>query len=192
MRFFTPLSCDIEPYITNPTPRKIVVWSVSRSQFLRGNRSRIPWTIYSQQFLTRFLKSWQRCYAVLRTPQLWYWTWHNQAHLLEDFCLIWSVSWSVSQSQLWRGNRSRLPWTISYQLFLPLFWKVDEWRKMISQLWLRMTRYINYISSRYVFISSFVFLTNYAGQEPKNLMWLRMEVEFMSFFWGTVWAVNCG
>ena len=45
---------------------------------------------------------------------------------------------------------------------------------MSSQLWLRMAGYINYISSRYIFISSFVSLTKYAGRKLENLMWLRM------------------
>ena len=39
------------------------------------------------------------------------------------------------------------------------FEKVDEGRKMTSQLWLRMAGYLNYISFRYVFITSFVSLT---------------------------------
>ena len=43
-----------------------------------------------------------------------------------------------------------------------------------SQLWLSMARYINYISSIYVFISCFVSLTKYAGIKLNNLMWLRM------------------
>ena len=45
---------------------------------------------------------------------------------------------------------------------------------MSSQLWLRMAGYRNYISSRYVFISSFVSLIKYAGRQLNNLMWLRM------------------
>ena len=40
----------------------------------------------------------------------------------------------------------------------PDFEKVDEGRKISSQLWLRMTGYLNYISSRYVFISCFISL----------------------------------
>ena len=54
------------------------------------------------------------------------------------------------------------------------FEKVDEGRKMSSQMWLRMAGYINYISSIYVFIPSFISLTNYAGRKLNNLMWLRM------------------
>ena len=45
---------------------------------------------------------------------------------------------------------------------------------MSSQLWVSMAGYINYISSRYVFISSFVSLVKYAGRQLNNLMWLRM------------------
>ena len=49
-----------------------------------------------------------------------------------------------------------------------------------SQMWLRMAGYRNYLSSTYVFISSFVSLTKYAGRKMNTLMWLRMEGEFMS------------
>ena len=52
----------------------------------------------------------------------------------------------------------------------PDFEKFDEGRKMSSQVWLRMAVYLNYISYRYVFISSFVSLKNYAGQKLDNLM----------------------
>ena len=41
---------------------------------------------------------------------------------------------------------------------------------------------INYISSRYVFIFSFVSLTKYVGRKLEYLMWLRMAGEFMSNF----------
>ena len=53
---------------------------------------------------------------------------------------------------------------------------------MISQLWLRMAGYLNYISFRYVFITSFVSLTKYAGRKLNNLMWLRMAGEFISTY----------
>ena len=49
-----------------------------------------------------------------------------------------------------------------------------------SQLWLRMAGYLDYIPSRYVFISSFVSLTKYVGRKLNNVMWLRMAGEFMS------------
>ena len=54
-----------------------------------------------------------------------------------------------------------------------------------SQLWIHMAGYLKYISSRYVFISSFVSLTNYVGQKLNNMMWLRIAGEFMpiSIFW---------
>ena len=76
------------------------------------------------------------------------------------------------------------------------FEKVDEGRKLSSQLWVRMAGYKNYIkyagrklknlmwlriagyqkyiSYRYVFISYFVSLKKYAGRKLKNLMWLHM------------------
>ena len=62
------------------------------------------------------------------------------------------------------------------------FEKVDEERKLSIQQWLRMAGYLNYISSRYVFISYFVSLKNYAGRKLNNLMWLRMVGEFMSIY----------
>ena len=84
------------------------------------------------------------------------------------------------------------------------FEKVDEGRKLSSQLWVRMARYRNYIkytgrklntliwlrmaeyrkfiSSTYVLISSLVSLTNYAGRKLNTLMWLRMAGEFMSIY----------
>ena len=43
-----------------------------------------------------------------------------------------------------------------------------------SQLCLSMAEYRKYISSRCIFISSFVSLTNYVGQKLNNLMWLCM------------------
>ena len=60
------------------------------------------------------------------------------------------------------------------------FEKLTKNEKMSSQLWLRMARYLRYISSRYEFISSSISQKNYAGQKLNNLMWLRMAVECMS------------
>ena len=51
-----------------------------------------------------------------------------------------------------------------------------------SQLWLRMAGYLNYLSSTYVFISSFVSLTKYAGRKLKTVMWLRMAGKFMTTY----------
>ena len=62
---------------------------------------------------------------------------------------------------------------------------------MSSQLWLHMAGYLNYISSRYVSISYFVSLKNYAGQKLNNLMWLSMAGEFMSiYFLGYIYLAN--
>ena len=55
------------------------------------------------------------------------------------------------------------------------FESFDEGRKMSSQLWVRMAGYRNYISSRNVFISSFVSIIKYAGRKLNNLMWLHMS-----------------
>ena len=49
-----------------------------------------------------------------------------------------------------------------------------------NQLWLRIAGYLNYLSSTYVFISSLVSLTKYAGRKLKTVMWLRMAGKFMS------------
>ena len=46
-----------------------------------------------------------------------------------------------------------------------------------SKLWLCVAGYINYISSRYVFISSFVSLTKYTGLKLNSMMLIRMAVE---------------
>ena len=51
-----------------------------------------------------------------------------------------------------------------------------------SQMWLCMAGYLNYLSSRYVFMSSFVSVTKYAGRKLNTLMWLRMAGEFMSIY----------
>ena len=51
-----------------------------------------------------------------------------------------------------------------------------------SQLWLHIAEYLNYLSSTYVFISSFVSLTKYAGRKMNTLMWLHMAGEFMSTY----------
>ena len=67
-----------------------------------------------------------------------------------------------------------------------------------SQLWLRMAGYQNYLSSAYVFISSFISLTKYAGQKLNTLMWLRMAGEFMSTYFfahtylSNVSSLDCG
>ena len=48
------------------------------------------------------------------------------------------------------------------------FEKVEKGRKMSNQLWLRIAGYLNYLSSTYIFISSFVSLTKYAGRKLKT------------------------
>ena len=63
---------------------------------------------------------------------------------------------------------------------------------MSNQLWLPIAGYLNYLSSTYVFISSFVSLTKYAGQKLKTVMWLRMAGKVMTtYFWSTViWLMS--
>ena len=64
---------------------------------------------------------------------------------------------------------------------------------MSSQLCLRMAGYLNYISSRYVFIASFVSLTKYAWQKLSDLMWLRMAGNLgLYILTGTIiWIMSC-
>ena len=62
------------------------------------------------------------------------------------------------------------------------FEKVEKGQKMSNRLWLRIAGYIKYLSSTYVFISSFVSLTKYAGRKLKTVMWLRMAGKFMTTF----------
>ena len=67
-----------------------------------------------------------------------------------------------------------------------------------SQLWLRMAGYLNYLSSTYFFISSFVSLTNYGGQKLKTVMWIHMAGKFMSTYFfaygylANVSSIDCG
>ena len=113
-RFFTPLSCDIEPDITKPTYRNIFVSSDLGTDPSAGLDSG---GVIAQVFCGPFL--------------------------LNSYCHD--------------------------------FKKVDERRKISNQLWLCMVGYLNYISSRYVFISSFVSLIKYAEKKLNNLMWLCMS-----------------
>ena len=62
---------------------------------------------------------------------------------------------------------------------------------MSSQLWLRMTGDLNCISSRYVFILSYVSLKKLREKKMNNLMWLRMARELMSiYFYGYGYLAN--
>ena len=69
---------------------------------------------------------------------------------------------------------------------------------MSNQQWLRIAEYINYLSSIYVFIFSFVSLTKYAGRKLKTVMWLRMAGKFMSTYFiaygylANVSSIDCG
>ena len=84
------------------------------------------------------------------------------------------------------GSGGLIAWVFRGTFFLNIschdFKKVDGRRKMNSQLWLHMAEYLNYISSRLVFISPFFSLSKYAIQKLNNLMWIRMEVTFMSLY----------
>ena len=114
-RIFTPISCDLEPEITERTSRKIIV-----------------------------------SYDLAPDPSA---------------CIN-------SKGLIAQGFRG----TFLLNFLCNNFEKVDEGRKMSSQLWVRMAGYRNYISCRYGFISSFVSLIKYVGQNLNNLMWLRMAV----------------
>ena len=67
-----------------------------------------------------------------------------------------------------------------------------------NQLWLRIAGYLNYLSSTYFFISSFVSPTKYAGRKLKTVMWLRMAGKFMSTYFfaygylANVSSIDCG
>ena len=99
MQFVTPLSCDIEPDITNPTSRKIVV-----SSDLDPDPSATLGSlgVIAQGFIGPFLLN-------------------SSCHDFE---------------------------------------RIDEGRKMCSQMWVRVAGYQNYIT--------------YAGRKLNNLMWLHM------------------
>ena len=57
-------------------------------------------------------------------------------------------------------------------------------RKLDNLMWLRMVGFTNYISYRYIFISSFVSLTNYTGQkiEQSNVAMYRGRIHVYIFF----------
>ena len=94
-------------------------------------------------------------------------------------------------SQLWyAGQKLRM----ARKFMTTYFFAYD----LSNQLWLRITGYLNYLSSTYVFISSFVSLTKYTGRKMKTVMWLRMAGKFMStyfFAYGyldNVSSIDCG
>ena len=63
---------------------------------------------------------------------------------------------------------------------------------MSNELWLCLAGYLNYLSSTYVFTSSFVSLTKYARQKLKTVMWLRMAGKVMStyFLRTVIWLMS--
>ena len=61
-------------------------------------------------------------YAVCDISQLWPWTWHIYAYILEEYHLVWYGSWSVGQYWSWPGNHSSLPCSTSSQHFLTWLW----------------------------------------------------------------------
>ena len=166
-RFFTPLSFDLEPNINKPTSRKIFVSSDLGPDPSAGLNSG---GVIDQGFCGPFLLN-------------------SSCHDFENF---WWRTKNEQCTVATYGGVSKLYITqIRIYLFFPFTEKVRG-EKLNNLMWLRMVGYLNYISYRYVFISSFVSLTKYAGKKLNNLMWLRMAGKFMyTFFTGTVWSVNC-
>ena len=94
-------------------------------------------------------------------------------------------------SQLWyAGQKLRM----AGKLMTTYFFVYD----MSNELWVRLARYLNYLSSTNLFISSFVSMTKYAGQKLKTVMWLSMAVKFMSTYFfaygylANVSSIDCG
>ena len=97
-------------------------------------------------------------------------------------------------SQLWYAGRKRVRLRIAGKFTTTYFFAYD----MSNQQWLRIAEYMNYSSSTYVFIFSFVSLTKYAGRKLKTVMWLRMAEKFMSTYFiaygylANVSSIDCG
>ena len=72
------------------------------------------------------------------------------------------------------------------------------WLRMVGEFMsiyffgLCMAVYLNYLSFTYIFISSFVSMTKYAGRKLKTVMWLRMAGEFMSTYFSRtdIWLMS--
>ena len=79
-----------------------------------------------------------------------------------------------------RGTKTEHPDMATYggKVHVYIFFAYD----LSNQLWLRISGYLKYLSSTYVFISSFVSLTKCAGRKLKTVMWLRMAGKFMSTY----------
>ena len=81
-------------------------------------------------------------------------------------------------SQLWYAGQKQVWLRMAEKFMTTYFFAYD----LSNQLWLRIAGYLNYSSSTYVLISSFVSLTKYAGRKLKTVMWLRMAGKFMSTY----------
>ena len=89
------------------------------------------------------------------SSQLWYAG--RKLHMAGKFMTKYFFAYDFS-NQLWLRMAGKFMTTY--------FFAYD----MSNQLWLRIAGYINYLSSTYVFISSFVSLTKYAGRKLKTVM----------------------
>ena len=157
MRFFTPLSCDLEPDITKPNPRKIVV-----SSDLDLDTS----TSFGSGGVT---------YQGFRGPFIL----NSSCHDFEKVEKGKRVS-----SQMWVRMAGYQKYISSTYSFISDFVSLIKYAgtKLNNLIWLHMAGYLNYIPFRYVFILSFVSLTKYAGRKLNNLMWLRMAREFIIIY----------
>ena len=105
------------------------------------------------------------------------------------------IYYFVSLTKYAGKNLKNLMWLRMAEAFLYIFFLRYNFS---SQLWLCMAGYLNSISFTYVFISSFVSLTDSADQKLNNLMWLSMAGEFMSTYLvrygylGNVSSLDCG
>ena len=161
-RFFTPFSCDLEPDITNPTSRKIVISSDMGPDPSAG----LGYVgVIAHGFRALFLLN-SSC---------------------QDFEKV--DEGRKMSSALWLRIVGYLNYILSRYAFISSFVSLKKYagRELKNLIWLRMAGYINCISSRYKFISSLFSLTKYAGRKLNNLMWLRMAGEFVSvYFYGYV------
>ena len=238
MRFFTPLSCDIETERTKPTSRKIVVSSDlgpdpsagfdSKGLIARGNlgpskhqRDQTMLRNYKLQIQPQAVPV--SHFSILNKPTsrktvassdmdpdpssgLDSGGVINQGFLeqllLNSSCHDFEKveKGRKLSSQLWYAGQKRVllrmtgkfmttsffAYNLNNQLWLCMAGKFMTKYLCVyylsNQLWLRIPGYLNYLSSTYVFISSFVSLTKYAGRKLKIVMWLRMAGKFMSTY----------
>ena len=138
----------------------------------------LQWTISNQYFLAWFWNNWQRTkieqstVVFLEKKQLW-------LRMAGKFMTTYFFAYDLS-NQLWLHMAGK---------FMTTYIFAYDFR---NQLWLHIAVYLNYLSSIYVLISSFVSLMKYAGRKLKTLMWLSMAGTFMStyFLRTVIWLMS--